>query len=370
MNFLALFVIGVFSILVVSYSLFSGPGISFSPPQADKLLASDSPLRNIGDAPTTNPTGEIPTGDLTDGVVPNADNTEASDFENSDVPYDETTTNNEDKPVTPDDSCPASCKNGCDANNDCIIEFPDPCDSCANDEICVNNECIAPQDPCDLCGEGEVCVNDICVVPEINPCSLCPIGWFCVDDICVEPEPSDPCSSCPDEWSCVNNICVDSNNDNPPGGTTGNNNPPNNGQSCTPSWSCSSWGECSGGLQRRTCEDSNSCGSNIPEARSCSGSGSGSNSEPEQEESVNGEDGQVLEEINNQDSIFFSIKSRIYTFLIFILVGIATAIVSMRKMNQLEMMDKLKGKNKDDVGDFVSHEIESIRGKMDSGGLR
>ena len=51
----------------------------------------------------------------------------------------------------------------------------------------------------------------------------------------------------------------------------------NNTNSCTESWSCSSWSSCSGGTQTKTCTDLNSCGTTLNKpstSQSCSSGGS------------------------------------------------------------------------------------------------
>ncbi len=73
-----------------------------------------------------------------------------------------------------------------------------------------------------------------------------PILVVCGDNICNGGE---TCSTCPGDCGTCST-----------GGNTGGSSSSGGGSSCIENWRCGDWGECENGLQTRTCEDINRCG--------------------------------------------------------------------------------------------------------------
>ncbi|MBW2990288.1 cohesin domain-containing protein [Candidatus Woesearchaeota archaeon] len=152
-----------------------------------------------------------------------------------------------------DEDCDGSVDEGCNCtigdSRDCTAN-----NTCAGEQNCINgtwDECITNLNYCDTdCNETWECVDEECF-----NCTECIEKMTCGEyGPCVDNVKSRNCT--------VKNKCTNEEYDIV--STTSCGEPPGPTPTCQESWVCSAWGGCEPeGLRRRSCLDSNTCGTTV-----------------------------------------------------------------------------------------------------------
>lgn len=332
MSFFALFIMGCTTILLLTlYSPLSiNPDIRLSTLDGALDHTADTRL-NAGAEPSGKTTHELDTGT---------------------IPVDTVSPDNPDSnPEQPEENTPPTQPTDKDSLDDDFANQPDLADAFTPDS-----------DTSDTSNKDET--------PEIDSCGGCPIG-FCSNGDCQLPD-EDTGEENPDQQPGENegeqnteesentneptDTSTDDDDDTSGGGGPSRTLPSgsNGNTACESSWVCGGWSECADGMQERDCYDEAQCvlALNKPvTTRACT-----SPPTPPQED-------------NPTLSPLVPLIKSSYLFL-FLLVGIITTIISMKKMHQMGVAEKIGAfRDAKEVEQFVDHEIEGIRGTHSSNGL-